>query len=189
MFAVESPRSTEELRANVSKLHGEISSFLAQMSDQEFVARQGEHWSPADHIRHLVTAMRAVVGGMAAPKVLLALRFGVGFGGSRSFEQIRDMYRVALAAGGKAAGRYDPEQRRIDMEPKDLRAFVMQRWAQTGDELDSAIASWGDGALDRHRARHPLLGMMTIRELLYFTLYHNAHHARRISERRSPALA
>jgi len=27
--------------------------------------------------------------------------------------------------------------------------------------------------------------MMTIPESLYFTLYHNAHHARRISERRA----
>ncbi len=185
MFDIKAPQSTEEVRASLGKLHREILSFLGEMSDEEFLARQGEHWSPAEHIRHLVTAVRAVAGGMAVPKIVLALRFGVTFKGSRSFEQIRDLYRAAIAAGGKAAGRYDPAKRRIDMEPEDLRAFVMQRWARAGDELDSAVESWSERALDRHRAKHPLLGMMTVRELLYFTLYHNAHHARRIKERRA----
>ncbi len=167
------------------KLHARITSSLDDLTDEEFLAKQGEHWSPAEHIRHLVTAVRALARGMATPKVALALRFGISFRGSRSFEEIRDLYRAALAAGGKASGSYDPVSRRIDMEPEDLRAFVMQRWAKVGDELDAAIGSWRDGALDRHRAKHPLLGLMTIRELLYFTLYHNAHHARRISERRA----
>lgn len=185
MFEIEAPTSTEALRTELQKLHVEISSRMDELSTEEFLARQGEHWSPAEHIRHLVTAVRAVARGMTAPKLLLALRFGVTFKGSRSFEQVRDLYRAVLAAGGKASGRYDPAGRKIDMEPEDSRAFVMRRWAQVGDELDSAVESWGDRALDRLRAKHPLLSMMTIRELLYFTLYHNAHHARRVSERRA----
>lgn len=185
MFEIEAPGSTEELRAELRKLHGRITSSLDEFTTEEFSTKQGEHWSPAEHIRHLSTAVRAVVRGMAAPRLLLALRFGLSFEGSRSFEQVRDSYRAALAAGGKASGLYDPASRKIDLKPEDLRRFVMQRWAQTDDELDSAIASWRHRALDRYRAKHPLLGLMTIRELLYFTLYHNAHHARRISERRS----
>lgn len=158
---------------------------MDDLSTEEFLARQGEHWSPAEHIRHLITAVRALARGMATPKLLLALRFGVTLKGSRSFEQVRDLYRAALTAGGRASGRYDPGTRPIDMEPEELRTFVMQRWAWAGDQLDSAVGSWSDKALDRHRAKHPLLGLMTVRELLYFTLYHNAHHARRIRERRS----
>ena len=182
-FALEPPRTTDELLSGLDSLHRETTAFLGELSTAEFLAPQGEHWSPAEHVRHLVTAVRAVAQGLAMPKLLLMLRFGVTFRGSRSFEEVRDLYGAALAAGGKAAGRYDPAARQIDMEPEDQRAFVMQRWQSAGDELDSAIRAWPEKSLDRYRAKHPLLGMMTVRELLYFTLYHNAHHARRIRER------
>ena len=40
------------------------------------------------------------------------------------------------------------------------------------------------GTLDRYRLPHPLIGKLTLRELLLWTLYHNAHHVQRIAERR-----
>ncbi len=184
MFEIEAPRSTEALRGELAGLHRQITASVDDLSTEEFLAPQGEYWSPAEHIRHLVTAVRAVARAMVAPRLILALRFGIAFAASRSFEQVRDEYQAALASAPKVSGVYDPAARKIDMKPEDLRQFVMQRWAKTGDELDSAIGSWPERALDRHRVKHPLLGMMTVRELLYFTLYHNAHHARRVSERR-----
>ncbi|MCP4203625.1 MAG: DinB family protein [bacterium] len=185
MFEVQAPHSTESLHAGLSDLHMEIVSFVSELSDREFLEPQGEHWSPAEHLRHLATAVRAVARGMSAPKALLALRFGCTFRGSRGFEEVRELYQAALAAGGQASGPYDPTAREIAGKPDEQRAFVMKRWNQAGGDLDRAIGFWSDRALDRFRARHPLLGMMTIRELLHFTLYHNAHHARRIHERRA----
>ena len=185
MFEIESPRSTGELRASLAKLHEEVTSMVVRLSTEEFHAPQGEHWSPAEHLRHLVTAIRALAGGMATPKVLLVLRFGINRKASRSFEEIRTLYRGALEAGGKASGRYDPSERSIDKEPEELRRWVMSRWVTAGRELDRALASWSERALDWYQAKHPLLGTMTMRELLYFTLYHNAHHARRVAERSS----
>jgi hypothetical protein len=184
MFDFEPPRTTETLRSALRKLHEEIASAVGGFSTEEFLTHQGEHWSPAEHLRHLVTAVRTLAQGMATPKLLLMLRFGLALKGSRSFEEVRELYRGALAAGGRASGRFDPATRKLEMEPEDLRAFVLQRWARAGDQLDKGVGSWSTEALDRYRAKHPLLGMMTIRELLYFTLYHNAHHARRIHERR-----
>ncbi len=184
MFEIDPPRSTAALRQGLAELQQEITALVDDMSSEEFQTPQGEHWSPAEHIRHLVTAMRALVQGMSAPKILLALRFGLNRKGSRSFEEIRESYRAALDAGGKASGRYDPSARRIELEPEELRALIMSRWIAVGENLDRAVSSWSDRALDRHQAKHPLLGVMTVRELLYFTLYHNAHHARRIVERR-----
>jgi len=185
MFEIEAPRSTEALRGELAELHRQITASIDELSTEEFLASQGEYWSPAEHIRHLVTAVKAVARGMAMPRLVLALRFGVALGGSRTFEQVRAQYQAALATGPKVSGAYDPASRKIDMKPEDLRQFVMQRWTRAGDELDTAIGSWRERALDRYRAKHPLLGMMTVRELLYFTLYHNAHHARRIGERRN----
>ncbi len=59
----------------------------------------------------------------------------------------------------------------------------MGHWNQSSDDLLAAMDRWRDSDLDRLRLPHPLLGKLTVREMLYFTLYHNAHHARRIVER------
>ena len=43
--------------------------------------------------------------------------------------------------------------------------------------------SWGELALDRYRLPHPLLGRLTVREMLLFTLYHSVHHFNLVSTR------
>ena len=42
---------------------------------------------------------------------------------------------------------------------------------------------WSEKKLDRYQAPHPALGKLTIREMLYFTIFHNVHHARLVAER------
>lgn len=188
MFEIEPPTSADALRRSLATLHGEIHTMASALPLEEFHAPQGEHWSPAVHLRHLVTANRALAKGMATPKLLLALRFGLSRRPSRSYEEVREVYRAALAAGGEARGRWDPATRPIDLEPAELRRLILDRWQAAGEELQKASAPWSERALDRHQAKHPLLGKMTVRELLYFTLYHNAHHARRIVERSPSAV-
>jgi hypothetical protein len=39
--------------------------------------------------------------------------------------------------------------------------------------------------LDRLRLPHPGLGLLTVREMLLFTLYHNTHHVLGVERRRS----
>ncbi len=184
MFDIEPPRTTAALRESLAGLHVEVSGLVASMSLEEFHSRQGEHWSPAEHLRHLITAIGALTQGMSVPRPLLTLRFGLSRRGSGTFEEVRALYREALRAGGQASGRYDPTKGTPNPEPEALRELLMRQWVAAGGDLDRAIGAWPERSLDRQQAKHPLLGTMTVRELLYFTLYHNAHHARRIAERR-----
>ncbi len=50
--------------------------------------------------------------------------------------------------------------------------------------LVGKIPGWSEAALDRYRLPHPLLGKLTVREMLFFTLYHNAHHLDQVAGRR-----
>ena len=43
--------------------------------------------------------------------------------------------------------------------------------------------AWSERALDRYRLPHPLLGRLTVREMLLFTLYHSVHHFSLVSTR------
>ena len=111
------------------------------------------------------------------------MAFGLAEGGSRSYADIVATYRSALEAGGKA-GKWGPSDRVPDLTPDAWRLPIMDYWRDSSELLRSALTGWSERALDRYRLPHPLIGMLTLRELLLWTLYHNALHARRIAERR-----
>lgn len=181
MFDLEVPTSRAEIRAALLHQQEEIAAYVDRFSDDSFFAAQGEHWSPAGHLRHLNKSVRAVAGGVRQPRLAL-LAFGRSKSGSRSYDEVVAVYRAALDAGGQA-GRYGPSDRVPDLTPAEWRRQIMSRWASSGEELRKALLGWSEEQLDVYRVPHPLIGKLTLRELMLWNLYHNAHHARRIAER------
>jgi hypothetical protein len=51
------------------------------------------------------------------------------------------------------------------------------------NQLASSIGRWREEDLDYYRLPHPLLGKLTVREMLFFTVYHNYHHPRSLALR------
>ena len=73
--------------------------------------------------------------------------------------------------------------RREGLSPEERRERVLSRWKQGTEGLERAVPRWGDGALDRLRLPHPVLGKLTVREMLFWYHYHNHHHLCRVRER------
>lgn len=182
MFEIDEPESRDSIAAGLERLHREIADYFGGLPTATFLEPQGEYWSPSYHLRHLVKSVRAVAKAMCMPKVVLGLLFGRHRAGSRSFDEVVQVYRDALD-GGATAGKYTPSERSGDLSREEWRELVIERWRSCGLELQAAIRGWSEEQLDRYRIPHPLLGKMTVREILFFTLYHNAHHARRVEER------
>jgi len=177
MFDFEPPEKRDGIVTALSNLTREIDDYLEPMTDEVFETPQGEFWSPAGHIRHLGKSVRAVTRGMSQPRLLLK-----AFGRTdrrRSFTQVVEVYHQALADGGKA-GKFGPS------EATPSRDEVTERFLTASRQLECAVADWSEEQLDRYRLPHPLIGKLTVREMLFFTLYHNAHHVRRIHERKAP---
>ena len=94
---------------------------------------------------------------------------------------MRTRYLGLLEAGGKA-GRFAPSA-----ETTSDRSTILARLAQANDELQKAITRWSEADLDRYQLPHPLLGKLTVREMLFFTVYHQHHHMDVTSRRRAAA--
>ena len=155
----------------------EISAFMNTLSLEAFLAPQHEHWSPSGHMRHLIKSMRAVTEGMNYPALLIRVLFGANSGTSRGYEEIVTTYRAALAAGGKSTKKYLPSADPSDMAGEEWRDITMNRWDQVHRDMIEALSPWSEERLDKYRLPHPLLGKLTLREMLFFTIYHNGHHA------------
>ena len=179
-----SPSSGAEMSHALGQLLASGISQLTSLSDETFFAPQGAAWSPAEHIRHLRKSAAPLVMALGLPHWLVRLRFGVPTRPSRSYEEVRDVYLQKLAAGANA-GRFAPSP---EPQPGNLtarRQEILSYWARATTGLQNAIAKWPEDALDRHQLPHPVLGLLTVREMLAFTVYHTSHHLNRIAERRA----
>ncbi|HEY7682210.1 MAG TPA: DinB family protein [Gemmatimonadales bacterium] len=182
VFDTGTPASGADLRHALGALLATGTAYLAGLPDSVFFAPQGSAWPPADHVRHLHRSATPVALALTLPRWLLAIRFGRGAGQSRSFAEMREVYRAALARGAKA-GRFAPAPEGVPADPAARRNEIMNDWARATVGLQNAVARWPEKALDRQPLPHPVLGPLTVREMLAFTVYHTAHHLGRVAER------
>jgi DinB superfamily len=173
----------------VAELHAVHQSGVAYWSGFElgaFFAPIGAHWSPADHVRHLTKSMAPLSAALRLPRVIVRIAFGGGANHSRSQLEISSTYDRALAAGG-TAGRFTPS---VDgaVPDQDRRHAIMEHHGATVVALARALERWPDSSLDTHRLPHPLLGKLTVREMMLFTLIHNQHHVDVAERRRCEAV-
>ncbi|HSK75062.1 MAG TPA: DinB family protein [Thermoanaerobaculia bacterium] len=183
---VTEPFSKTEILRDLEAVRDWSLDFWRQFEGAEFFAPLGEAWSPADNVRHLVKSNRPVAQAMGLPRILLYLRFGLGRRPSRGYSEIHAIYQEALGAGLKA-GRYEASPVSTEQQTAEGRERALRSLADTFDALAGALRRWPEGALDRARLPHPGLGPLTVREMLLFTLYHNAHHVLGVARRKPSA--
>lgn len=184
-MSTEAPQTREEIVEALQRQETEGVAYWTTFDTDAFFARIGESWSPAEAVRHLTKSTRPVAIALAAPKIFLRLRFGKSKRPPLTYDALRARYQQKLDEGGKA-GRFAPsDQDNADREA--WRTEIMASFARANHDLRAALARWPEKKLDTLQLPHPLLGKLTVREMLFFTLYHQRHHVavvqRRLSER------
>ena len=169
----------DEILSSVDDVQRESVAYWSAFPAPEFFARIGEAWSPADNVRHLAKSIRPVTKALRMPRLVLRIMFGAPKRASMTYDALRDFYRSKLT-GGNDAGRFAPSPR-VLTDP----AEVLGQYEQASRELRAAIERWPDKALDRYRMPHPLMGKITVREMLFFTLYHQLHHIDVVKRRKT----
>ena len=174
-MTIEMPRSRDEILAALDRVHAESARYWTSFSTPTFFAPIESAWSPADNIRHLNKSIRAVTRGLQKRRFVLRLLFGRPQEASRPYDQLRDDYHRALEQGGQA-GTFAPTLRGFPANAEAERARILRAHAANVCDIDDAARAWPDALLDQYRLPHPLLGKLTIREMLFLTLYHSQHH-------------
>jgi DinB family protein len=177
---------SSEILAALRRAEEEGTAYWNRFDDDTFFARIGEAWSPAENVRHLTKSIRPVAKALSSPRIMLRLLFGWPRRESVTFDELRTRYQSLLAAGGKA-GRFAPSPH-VETDRKAWRAKIMDEHHVVQQQLTAAVSRWPEKQLDRYQLPHPLLGKLTVREMLFFTIYHQSHH-REVVERRRINLA
>lgn len=128
-------------------------------------------WTPAQQLEHILRSVRPVSMALLLPRWFLRWQFGVPNRTPRTYDALVDRYKEKLAAGGRAGGRFVPPSvagGRVNGMTMKLHALV--------ETLCKRVGGWNEKDLDKYLLPHPLLGKLTVREMLYFTIHHVQHH-------------
>jgi hypothetical protein len=148
---------------------------LQTLGEQAFLASPTGKWTAGQQLEHIVLSTSPLVLGLRMPKFVLRWVFGTANRPSKSYEDLVLKYQITLKNGGKATGRFIP--RPVAWTQKDK---LIQRLQNNVEALIQSLAKFTETDLDTLVAPHPLLGKLTLREMLYFTAYHVTHHQKNL---------
>jgi uncharacterized damage-inducible protein DinB len=165
-----------ELLSKLKDSNQRASNWFTEFPVEKFFQREGEVWSASDNVDHLIKSHKPIAKALKLPKITLKAMFGSADQPSRSYEAICQVYRDKIAEGGVASGRYLPDQQTPE-RPEVAKAELLNQFSKASTDLVSVVEKWDENDLDSYLLPHPLIGKLTIREMLYFTIYHNLRHA------------
>ena len=157
----------ERLRATHDALIGAVTA----LPEGVRTAPANGKWSPAQHLEHIRIGLALTNKALGLPPILLRWRFGTPNRPGRDYDALVARYREKLSAGGRAPSRFVPKQVG-ENGLADLQAAISKHV----EDLARRSSRWSDHRMDSYLVPHPLLGKLTLRELLYFTCYHAEHH-------------
>jgi uncharacterized damage-inducible protein DinB len=161
-----------EISSMLMALNEELYAFLGHLSSEEQTKDIDGKWSVNQNIDHLCKVLLPVNKALSKPKLLLRYAFGKPNRAGRDYDALVKRYREKAQGPAKAPEVYNAK------ENKHLSSQIILEEYQALSQkyLNIVDRKWSEKQLDSYLLVHPLLGKITIRELLYFVHFHTDHH-------------
>jgi DinB superfamily len=160
-----------EIIAALNKNVDLFNRHIASLNKEQFESAPEGKWSAGQNLEHLYRSIKPLNLAYELPGFILRLMFGKTNRSSKTFDELVAKYQTKLAAGGRASGRFVPPP--VFFSDKES---LIKKYNHQKEKLIQKINDWSEEKLDLYILPHPLLGKLTLREMLYFTIYHNTHH-------------
>jgi len=136
-----------------------------------------DKWSFGQHAEHILISTKAVNKIMKMPKLMLRTTFGVkNDRPEKDYDGVVEKYTSKLAERLPAATN-PPGTRFSPSEPgAKSKSEIISELEKAFSDMKIQVGKWKEEHLTKYLIPHPLLGKMTFREILYFTIYHTRHH-------------
>ena len=172
------PHSKTDLIVLLSEVQAGLDSTVQAQSAEQFNRGTETDWSPSDYLKHLLLSNKPFVKGLGKPKEFLESAFGLIDRPLLSFDDVVAEYASKIAGGVRAedSPTVVPVAFRMPEDVQDSQAYLREMWNATHANLVKTLEDWSEDDLDRYQIPHPVLGMISIREMLFFTLHHNRIH-------------
>lgn len=161
----------EEIAVLMQSNHKLFIELQSSLTESQFETSNNGKWNPGQELDHIIRAVRPVVLAFSLPSFILKLLFGKANRPSKTYQGLVDKYNTKLAQGGRAIGRFIPDETKFRN-----REAALKKLDSLITRLNRRTIAKSEHVLDQFILPHPLLGKVTLREMLYFTAYHVEHH-------------
>lgn len=174
-------QSKRDIQAGIRQAIDEVMSTVAPVTDARFFdPLDTGKWSVAETLQHLYLVIRGLNRILPGPREVFE-QWGKAERPSRSFEDLKQAYRAVSGTPRKAPDQVAPRAADLDTD----RQTITNRFVSAHQAVADSLDGWSEDELDTYQIPHLVLGLMTVRELLYFMILHLYHHLTPTQERLS----
>jgi hypothetical protein len=166
-----------DIIARLRSNHLSFTSLILSLNEQQFLFTINNKWTAGQQAEHILRSVKPVNLAFGLPHFFLRIMFGKSNRPSKSFDGLVQKYNDKLAAGGKASARYIPNAVVFTEREKTCASIL-----KVNDALCKKLNRCSETELDGYILPHPLLGKLTLREMLYFNIHHVKHHEMTVGE-------
>ncbi len=159
-----------EVILNLKEAHQVFVGYINTLSEESFLAKFEEKWSAGQQLEHLIKSIEPLAQVLGA-KTFIASKFGTIDRPAIAYTELIKKYKLALQEGGKAPSQFLP-----DAVPFNQKGSLSETLLTHVETIIEYTKNYTDEELDSLVLIHPLLGKLTIREMLQFITYHVGHH-------------
>jgi hypothetical protein len=171
------PYSHAELVAALEASRRVVAEYFRSIPEPAFFSGDATHWGPAHQLGHLTLSHARMSGGFQRKDALPAHPTGT----SRGYREMRAFYDAGLATAPASFINANPFTATI--EPGATQAGLVAEFEHADQALADAVRGWNDRELDARALKHPVLGVLSAREMLLFCLQHDARHVANVQAR------
>jgi hypothetical protein len=151
--------------------HNQFISYLESLNESEFEYAFSDKWSAGQQLKHIVLSVKPLAQGFLLPRFLLKIIFGKANRPSKTYEALVLKYDEKLKIGGRASAAFLPKA--VNFSEKEKLYLALRNYVKS---IKNNLANYSEKDFDLMILPHPLLGKITVREMLYFTAHHVVHH-------------
>jgi len=161
----------QQLQRELHEVHNNFISFLAKLSGATYSRALPGRWSAGQHLDHILKSVTAVNRGITNAKFMQPVEQVISNRAPMDISGLQALYRQKAGGGATAPPQFAPG----DAGWREREQLFMNVEAAV-NELCQMITDLPDAQLDGLALPHPLLGWLSLREMMYFTIFHGAHH-------------
>ncbi|HVE60184.1 MAG TPA: DinB family protein [Chitinophagaceae bacterium] len=162
----------QEIINRLLENHQKFTAYISLLNEPDFdFSLQNKKWTAGQQAEHINRSISPLNLALRLPKWLIKVLFGKANRPSKNYEELVKKYLKKLADGGRAAGRFIPKKTEA-IHKKHL----VNKIENSVFKLCKILNTYSEEEMDKMVLPHPLLGKLTLREMMYFTAYHVEHH-------------
>jgi hypothetical protein len=153
--------------------HKELFDWLNKQPEENWEKGPKDKWTTGQHIQHLVDSLQLLNNALSYPKFILKFKFGICNRPSRDYKTVAKKYQEKLEKNQDRAKKFN---KNLKMPTLAERERLLTRFQIQQKKLQYKTKKISDKNLDTLVIPHPLMGKLTIREIIMWTAHHTEHH-------------